>query len=255
MKLRILGCSAGVAPGCHTMAMLADTDILVEAGTGALTLDKAEMAAVRHIFLTHGHLDHMGMVPLLADATLALRTEPLRVYGLPETLAVLRECVFNDRVWPDYTAKRGPAEPPVTLVPLTPGVPCELGGRIVTPLPALHAVPACALCLDSGAGSLVYSSDTTFHPPFWDALARLPRLRHVLVELSYLTGNEEKARRYGHMTPLLLAEGLRRLPPGVKAHVVHMEPGEEDQAMAELAAALDGGEPPGRVRVGEVFEF
>ena len=53
MKLRILGCSGGIG-GRHlrTTSMLADHDVLIDAGTGVGDLSLTELSLIDHIFIS-----------------------------------------------------------------------------------------------------------------------------------------------------------------------------------------------------------
>ncbi|MGB8241848.1 MAG: MBL fold metallo-hydrolase, partial [Azonexus sp.] len=87
MKLRILGCSGGIG-GEHlrTTSLLADDDILIDAGTGVGDLPIDELARIDHLFLTHTHLDHIACLPLMIDSVADRRGKPLTVYGIPPVL-------------------------------------------------------------------------------------------------------------------------------------------------------------------------
>ena len=67
MQVRVLGCSGGICQGVATTSFLIDKDILVDCGTGVSELTLEEMRNIRHIFITHSHLDHIASIPLLAD--------------------------------------------------------------------------------------------------------------------------------------------------------------------------------------------
>ena len=67
MQVRILGCSGGIGANLRTTSLLIDNDILIDCGTGVGDLSIEEMSKIRHIFLTHSHLDHIACLPLLAD--------------------------------------------------------------------------------------------------------------------------------------------------------------------------------------------
>ena len=67
MKIRVLGCSGGISQNLATTSFLVDEDILIDAGTGVCALSLDEMRAIKHIFITHSHLDHIAAIPLLAD--------------------------------------------------------------------------------------------------------------------------------------------------------------------------------------------
>ena len=48
--------------------MLVDNDVLIDAGTGIGDLALEEIDPIRHVFLTHAHLDHIAGLPMLADS-------------------------------------------------------------------------------------------------------------------------------------------------------------------------------------------
>ncbi|WP_204282604.1 MBL fold metallo-hydrolase, partial [Klebsiella variicola] len=86
-------------------------------------------------------------IPLLADAVLRLRVAarrpPIQVHALPETLAALRQHIFNGVIWPDFTALPRRESPVLSLHPIQVGERLDLGaGRVIEVLPAAHTVPA-----------------------------------------------------------------------------------------------------------------
>jgi ribonuclease BN (tRNA processing enzyme) len=254
MKLAVLGCYGGIGGARRTTALLLDDDVLIDAGTGVGELSLEQMARVDHVFLTHSHLDHCGFIPLLADAAAFLRQQPLLVHALPQTIAALKENLLNGKLWPDYSVLPTVDDPYIRFVPVTPGETALLGHRRITPLPARHAVPAVGYRLDSGAGSFVYSGDTTDCEPFWVALNGIENLRYLMIETTYLNANASGAARSGHMTAALLAQGLARLQRPVTLLITHLEPGKEDSIMAEVAAACAKYQPI-RLEQGQQFDI
>ena len=107
MKIRVLGCSGSIAAGSRTTSFLVDQDILLDAGTGVGDLTLDELARIEHICISHSHLDHVLSIGLLADSVMRLRGAqgkgPIQVHALPETLAALRQHIFNGVIWPDFT--------------------------------------------------------------------------------------------------------------------------------------------------------
>lgn len=83
MKLTVLGCDGGIGGARHTTCLKLGAHALIDAGTGLGSLSLAEMAAIDHVFLSHAHLDHVALLPLLVDSVGAARTRPLEVHGLP----------------------------------------------------------------------------------------------------------------------------------------------------------------------------
>ena len=49
--------------------MLIDDDVLIDAGTGIGDLELSDLDSIRHVFLTHAHLDHIAGLPMLVAFT------------------------------------------------------------------------------------------------------------------------------------------------------------------------------------------
>ena len=129
MDIRVLGCSGGIGASLRTTSFLLDDDILLDAGSGVGELTLEEMSRIRHIFLTHAHLDHVLAIPLLADSIFEYIRAPIAIHALPETLDVLRQHIFNNAIWPDFTRLPHPERPILRLEPLQPGAPFILNQR------------------------------------------------------------------------------------------------------------------------------
>ena len=258
MRIKILGCSGGISKDLRTTCLMVDSDILVDVGTGAGDLTRAEMLQIDSVFLTHSHLDHIALLPMLVNMVGSHCGAPLMVYALPETIETLAKHMFNFHLWPDYTVLPSAANPYLRFIAITPGEPIELGGRKITPLPIRHAVPGVAYRLDSGEGSFVFSGDTSYHEPFWSALNEISNLRYLMIETNYPDHNTAHSAAAGHMRPELLAHGLRGLKQSEGAQlqvlITHMEPGNEDAIMAEIMVAA-GEYLPRRLIRGQIFEL
>ena len=254
MKLTVLGCSAGIAREKRTTCLLLDDDVLIDAGTGAGDLTLDELLRVEHVFLTHSHLDHIALLPMIADARVGRREDPLQVHALPETLKTLRDCIFNYRVWPDYCALPSRENPYVRLNEIEVGRAVSIAGRSITPLRVRHAVPAVGYCIDSGRASFAFSGDTTLSSEFFSALNAVENLAYLMIETTFLNANAESAERSRHMTGELLAQGLALLRRRPSVFITHLEPGREDATMQEVMVAAEEFAPQ-RMQHGQKFEF
>jgi ribonuclease BN (tRNA processing enzyme) len=254
MHIAVLGCDGSITGDRRTTCYRVDDDILIDAGTGAGDLTLEQSVAINTVFLTHSHLDHSSLLPLLADAAGNFRKTPLNVYALAETIAVLRQNMLNGKLWPDYTVLPAPDRPYIRFLPITEGEVLELNGRRFTALPTRHSVPCIGYHVDSGAASWVYSGDTTLCAEFWEALNRIDNLRYLLIETTFLNANAAGALRSGHMTAGLLAQGLRLLQRPPKLFIVHMEAGREDGTWHEIQDAASEFRPE-RLQRGKLFEL
>jgi cAMP phosphodiesterase len=150
MDIRVLGCSGAIAKGNRTTSFLIDGRVLVDAGTGVGDLTLDELVQIDHVLLSHSHLDHVVGIPLMADAIMRRRLaapdfHPLIVHALPETLAALRQHVFNDVIWPDFTRLPKSEQAILALQTFRPGESLTLAGLRIEVLPARHTVPACEI--------------------------------------------------------------------------------------------------------------
>ncbi len=254
MRITTLGCNASITGTLRTTCYQVDDDILIDTGTGAGELSLAQSIAIDAVFLTHSHLDHCALLPMLADAAGSFRDAPLTVYALPETIATLKEHMLNGQLWPDYTSLPTPARPYIRFLPLRLGETVTLGSRRITALPARHAVPCSAYRVDNGRASWVYSADTTFCEDFWHALNGIDNLRYLLIEATFRNDNAIGAEHSGHTTANLLAQGLGLLERPVEMFIVHMEAGYEDVTVREVLQAA-GEFKPKVLQRGHVFEL
>lgn len=254
MQVTVLGCNGSVTGNLRTTCYQVDDDLLIDVGTGVGDLSLQQAIAINTVFLTHAHLDHCGMLPMLADAAGNFRDEPLNVYALPEVISAIMRNILNGEIWPDYTALPSPGRPYICFKPILPGETVELDGRKITALPAQHAVSCVGYQIDSGAASLVYSGDTTYCEEFWHALNGIDNLKYLLIENTFLNANAAGATRSGHMTASLLAQELRLLQRPVELFIVHMEAGREDDTLRETLDAIPEFKPV-LLRRGQVFEL
>ncbi|HEX5687656.1 MAG TPA: 3',5'-cyclic-nucleotide phosphodiesterase [Ideonella sp.] len=244
MNIRILGCSGSIAQGCRTTSFLLDDDVLIDAGTGVGDLTLDELARIDHILLSHSHLDHVLGVPLMADSVMRRRQgrAPIQVHALPETLQVLRQHLFNDRLWPDFTRLPSASQPVLQLRPLAIGQTLHLGAaqRAIDVLPAAHAVPACGYAVNAPSGrSWVYTGDTGPNPALWAALAGRS-VAQLVIEVAFAESERAIAADSHHHCPSSLADELRHVPDGTDVLLTHIKPGELDTIRAELAQRLPG---------------
>jgi len=243
MKLRILGCSGGIGGNLRTTSFLLDHDVLIDAGTGVNELSLTELSVIDHVFLTHSHLDHIACVPLLVDSVGFMRSRPLTIYATAETLDILRQHIFNWMIWPDFTRIPNAQNPYMRFQTITMGETVDLGGRCITPIPALHTVPAVGFHLDSGSASLVFSGDTTNNDALWDVVNRIENLRYLIIETAFSDNEKELAIASKHLCPSMLAEELLKFRGDAEIFITHLKPGEVELTMRQIEKAVPGYAP------------
>lgn len=242
MELRVLGCSGGIGAGLRTTSLLLDRDILIDAGTGVGDLDQSELQNIRHIFLTHSHLDHIASLPLMIDTVFGFQDAPLTVHALPETIETLKQHVFNWRVWPDFAELPDRNNPSLRYMPMRHGEEIALGERIIRMIPAVHTVPAAGYIVANGSGAFAFSGDTSTNSELWRALSRVENLKLLIVECAFADEDRELSELAKHYCPQYLAGDIKQLKNDVLVAITHLKPGYEGVIMRECRAAMPGRE-------------
>jgi ribonuclease BN (tRNA processing enzyme) len=243
MRIRVLGCSGGIGGSLRTTAFLVDDDILVDAGTGVGDLPLESLARIDHIFVSHSHLDHVTSIPFLVDTVCWMRGSPIVVYGIKDTLDILRAHLFNWKVWPDFTQIPDGDNPFMVYREIEVGQTVDLGGRRITALPANHTVPAVGYLLDSGRASLAYSGDTTANEGLWKAVNAAANLRYLLIETAFSNKERDIAVASKHLCPDMLARELEKMRARPEVFITHLKPGEGALTMKEVSAAAGRWQP------------
>jgi len=237
MRVRVLGCSGGIGGSLRTTSLLVDDDILVDAGTGVGDLSLDALAKIDHIFVSHSHLDHVTSIPFLVDTVCWMRKAPIVVYAIRETIEILREHLFNWKIWPDFTQIPDAQSPFMVWREIAVGQAVEVRGRRITPLPANHTVPAVGFALETARGALVYTGDTTANDALWPLVNAMPNLKYLIIETAFSNKERDVATLSKHLCPDLLAQELEKLRHRPDIFVTHLKPGEGALTMREVQQA------------------
>jgi len=241
MKLRVLGCSGGIAKGLRTSSYLIDDDILLDAGTGVGDLTIEEMRQIRHVFISHSHMDHVLSIPLLVDTLFAdLLNRPLLVHARAETIKALKQHVFNWELWPDFTQLPDKISPVLKFIEMNPGDEVVLGERRVEMIDVNHTVPASAFVIETTQACFAYSGDTCTNESLWRRLNELDAVDFMIIEVAFGEQELELAKLAKHYCPSLLAADLQKLRHQPKIGISHLKPGAEKQIFQQCVDALEG---------------
>ncbi len=234
MRVKILGCSGGIGGSLRTTSMLVDDDILIDAGTGVGDLSVEELAKIDHVFITHSHLDHVAFLPFLVDTVCWMRNKPISVYSTAPTLQILKDHLFNWKIWPDFSQIPDGENPFMVFHDIKVGQPIRFGSRVISAVPAHHVVPAVGYLMDSGDASLLFSGDTTTNDALWAVANRTENLKFLIIETAFSNKERDIALASKHLCPSMLAEELAKLTREVEVFVTHLKPGEGALTMAEI---------------------
>jgi ribonuclease BN (tRNA processing enzyme) len=238
MRIRTLGCSGGIGAELRTTCLLVDDDILVDAGTGVGDLGLDELMRVRHVFLTHSHLDHVAGIPLMADTVFGHIDHSIVVHARPETIEALRAHIFNWVIWPDFSSLPAAGQPVLVFQPMRPGDGLVLGERRIRMLEAAHTVPAAGYHIEAGGRAFAFTGDTSTNDSLWAALNDCDALDVLIAESAFSDADLALCRQSRHYCPSLLAADLKKLRHRPRLYLTHLKPGCEDLIVAQCRAAI-----------------
>lgn len=235
MKVRVLGCSGAIAKDCRTTSFLIGDSILLDAGTGVGDLTLEEMGKIDHVLLTHSHLDHIAALPLMLDAVSSQRRHPVQVHALAATIAALQAHVFNNVIWPDFSAIPTASSPFLQYQAFVLGDVLSIAGVQIEVLPAHHTVPAVGFAVLGDTGWWVFSGDTERNPPFWNRIKSL-KVACLVIETAFSNRESDLARRSLHLSPEALAQELANIPAADRypIYITHTKPSEKSLIVDEI---------------------
>ncbi len=239
MELRVLGCSGGEADGERLTGLLINEEVAIDAGslTGALTVE--EQKRIRHVFLSHSHLDHICTLPFFTKNIFGHNAEPVVIHALPETLDVLRRHLFNDELWPDFSVIPNPDDPTIRYTEVVPEQGTTVCGVTFTPIRVNHLVPCVGYKVDDGKDAFIFTSDTCHTDRIWEVANATPNLRLLITEASFPNEQDWLAEASKHLTPRMLGEELKKLTRNVPVAIYHLTPGDKPQMLPQLRALGD----------------
>lgn len=253
MQLRILGCSGGISPGQGTTAFLVDDSLLIDAGTGVEQLEHQEMRKIKHLVLTHAHLDHISHLPFMLNNVIGGKHHQLQVYGLKHTIDALKHHIFNNVIWPDFTKLPTEENPCVRLNEVAYGDKLTFGDKHVVILPVEHAVPTAGVWVGNTEAAFAFSGDTSRNDGFWAALNNLPEVDMLIMDNQYLEEEKRLSHLAKHYYASALLEDLDKLTYQPKLYLTHLPPYKKQQVIQEALQSLASWQPQ-ILHAGDVFK-
>jgi ribonuclease BN (tRNA processing enzyme) len=235
MLITVLGSSGAEVPGFNPPAFLIDGKLLLDAGTIGSKLSIKEQSSIKHILITHSHLDHIKGIPFLADNIIITSgSHTVTLYGIKETLDSLRRNLLNDKIWPDFTKISASIEPVLKLRQINPAKVFKIGDYAIRAYRVNHTVPAVGYVVrDAGGKSLLYTGDTGPTDAIWKTRGKLDA---VIIEVSFPNGMEALAEKTGHMTPAMLIAELAKIKDCPdRIFITHPKPQYIKQIRKEIA--------------------
>ena len=76
--------------------------MVIDAGSIGFLADLDRHRQVRHVVITHEHIDHIASLPILLENVYEPGPGSVELLAADDVLTFLKRDIFNGRVWPDF---------------------------------------------------------------------------------------------------------------------------------------------------------
>lgn len=222
--MKVLGCHGGHVPGYDTTSYMINDRFLIDAGSICDALTLKQQNEITDIIITHSHLDHIKDLCFLLENTFNKGRKPLNVHSTPKVIQSLKDHIFNDLIWPDFTKISISGEQPVLHLIEVDG-PFTIGNFNISPFKVNHPANAVGYVIDDGDVQVVFTGDSGPTPKIWETANACKNLKAVFTEISFPSRMESLAKASGHFTLKTLTEDLKGLKTGnIPVYISHFKP-------------------------------
>lgn len=218
-----------------TSYLINDT-VAIDAGCVGLVGEPQDQAAIKHILVSHTHIDHIASLPIFLENAYEAKRDCVTVYGSGPVLECLQQDIFNNRIWPDFIAISPKDAPFLKLATLEAGRTVDVAGLRITPVPVNHVVPTMGFVVADDTSAVVILSDTGPTEEIWEFANREPNLKAAFIEVTFPNAMTHIADLSKHLTPAMLAVEARKLDRPVPLITVHLKARFQAEIVQELDA-------------------
>ena len=256
MKITLIPSASGVRSVESTQystSFLINDRVAIDAGSLGFHRQPSEQAAVRHVFLSHSHIDHLASLPIFLENIAGLAETPVTVHASQTVQQCLRLDVFNSRLWPNFLELTLDGKPLVVLNTIEDGQTVAVEGLRITAVAVHHTVPTLGFIIEDDAAAVVISADTGPTEAIWQRAKKLPNFKAVFLEATFPNAMKELADISKHLTPADFVREMKKFDRPVPFYAIHLKAHFRDQVAEELLAS---GQPGIMIaKSGSVYEF
>lgn len=216
--------------------------IAIDAGSLGLYGTIEQQSLVRHIFLTHCHLDHIASLPPFLDAVYDGSGNCVTIHGNAHVLEILRTDVFNNRIYPDFLKISTFRPPYLKLNEVKAGEVISVEGLRVKPVEVDHVVPTLGYVIEDERSQVVFAADSGPTQAIWDVANGSSKPTTVFMECTFPDSLLWLADIAKHLTPSTFAGEMAKVKMGSRFITVHIHPRQRATVTAELQAKAPSAE-------------
>ena len=254
MRIQVLGGHGGQALGFSTTSFLINDELLIDAGSVTAMLSVEQQSKIDHILISHSHLDHIKDLAFMCDNCFGMRPRPFQVYTHPTVKKILKDHLFNETIWPDFTILPNEKNPTLQINAIEPDKTITINKYKITPIKVQHPNDAMGFIIEDVDSSVLFTVDTAATERIWEKAKEIKNLKAIFTEVSFPNALKGVAIASDHHTPKTLQAELAKMPPNIPVILTHLKPNFREVIMKEISDLQEK-----RLRVlekdGEVFNF
>lgn len=238
MEIEILGCYGNSIKDFKTTSYLINDFFLIDAGAVTVSLDDERLRKVKHILVTHSHLDHIKDLVFIVDELVMMGEFNIDLISVKQILSIISDNLFNNRLWPDFTVIPSEQNAIIKLREIELEKYTQINGITVKPVLMTHTVYTVGYVIKEGNRGFMFTSDTGPTQRFWEVARQEEGIEFIIADVSFPNRMESLAKVSGHMTLSMLIDHLDRYGLGkMPIYINHIKPIFIDEILSELSLA------------------
>lgn len=240
MRVEMLPSSIPASGTQFLVSFLINDTIAIDAGAIGFLADLGRQNRIKHVFVTHEHLDHIASLPIFLENVYRPGPDCVELLATRDVLDFLHDDIFNGRVWPDFIRLSHPEDSFVQTTPLEILQPLHRDGLTITPVSVSHGVDTLGLVVEDGISAVAFPSDTGPTEAIWQHLSTVQNLKAVFLEASFPASQAGLATLTGHLSTATFAAEVKKLSSQVRWIIVHRKA----RFAAEIAREIEAMQIP-----------
>lgn len=237
MKVNIIGSSSGGQESQQfAISYVINDKVAIDAGCLGLAWPLQVQRDVKHVFLSHSHVDHIASLPLFVENVYVPGPDCPTIFANPSVLDCLRMDIFNDRVWPNFIKLAETETPFLDLKPIDDGDQVTVGDLTITAVAVDHIVPTLGFVVEDSHSAVVFGCDSGPTNRIWEVANKNPKLKAVYLEASFPNSMEWLAKVSKHLTPQMFRTEYKKLKQNVTVIAIHIKAAFREEVIQELKA-------------------
>ena len=235
VKVQFLASSVGKHSTLQFLSsFIIDDFISIDAGAIGFVSSIDVQKQIRHVVLSHAHIDHIASLPLFLDTVYDTHSECPTVHASEDLQNCLQRDMFNNRLWPDLLHMPNGGSPFLNFSTLVDGQSVQLGNVRLTPVSVDHVIPCFGFLIEDDQTAIAFVSDTAPTQNIWDRIHDVRNLKAVFLEASFPNALQRLADKSMHLTPRDFGGEVGKIGHDVPVIAIHLKSKFHETIVEEL---------------------